>query len=198
LALASQLRGEDRVTIVCFGDGASNIGAFHEALNMASLWKLPVIFLCQNNRWAEHTSFEGGTSVEQIVTRAAGYGMKGVRVDGNDPVAMFKATRAAADRARAGKGPTLIEAMTYRILGHTFGSPLTYVPKSFFEEAAVADPLPRFRKRLANLGVADARLAKIESEIDQELTEAIEFALASPYADVSEIRRDVLATEIVT
>lgn len=197
LALSSQMRGEDKVTVVCFGDGASNIGAFHEALNLASIWKLPVIFLCQNNRYAEHTPYAGGMSVERIVDRALGYGMKGVRVDGNDPVVMYKATKTAVDRARAGQGPTLIEAMTYRMLGHTFGSPLTYVPKAFLEEAAVADPLPRFRRRLADLGVSDARLAEIESAINKELNEAVEFAMASPYADVSEIRRDVLATEIV-
>src|SRR5262249_30511620 len=113
LALASQLRGDGRVTVTNFGDGASNIGAFHEALNMASLWKLPVVFLCQNNGYAEHTKLENGTAGE-IAARAHGYSMPGVAVDGNDPVAMWRVARAAIARARAGEGPTLIEAKCFR------------------------------------------------------------------------------------
>ncbi|MGH6632115.1 MAG: thiamine pyrophosphate-dependent dehydrogenase E1 component subunit alpha, partial [Sphingopyxis sp.] len=122
LALASQNRGDGKVTMVCFGDGATNIGAFHEAMNMAQLWKLPVIFLCQNNRYGEHTAFADHTKVDSIVTRANAYGMAGAHVDGNDAIAMYNTTKAAVERARAGEGPTLIEAMCYRMMGHFFGA----------------------------------------------------------------------------
>jgi pyruvate dehydrogenase E1 component alpha subunit len=152
--------------------------------------------LCQNNRWAEHTDYAGGTSVKQIVERAAGYAMEGVLVDGTDAVAMYKTVSAAAQRARSGRGPTLIEAMSYRMLGHTFGSPLTYMPKEYMAEAAAADPLPRLRKLLISRGVSEARLEEIVTGIDQELSAAIQFALASPFPDAAEIRRDVFKQEI--
>jgi TPP-dependent pyruvate/acetoin dehydrogenase alpha subunit len=196
LALASQMRGEDRVTIVCFGDGATNIGSFHEALNIASVWKLPVIFLCQNNRWAEHTDYAGGTAAPRIIDRAPGYGMKAARVDGNDAIETYIAVREAAERARAGEGPTLVEAMTYRILGHTFGVAPVYFTKEYKEEAKAADPLPRFHKMLADRGVDQAKLAKIDEDVKAELEEAVAFALASPYADTREIYIDVLKNEI--
>jgi acetoin:2,6-dichlorophenolindophenol oxidoreductase subunit alpha len=139
LAMASQNRKDGRVAVTCFGDGATNIGAFHEALNMAELYKLPVIFICQNNHYGEHTAFADHTKVESIAKRADAYGMKGVRVDGNDAVAMYGAVREAADRARAGEGPTLIEAMCYRMMGHFFGAEFSYMPKEHMEEMA-ADP----------------------------------------------------------
>lgn len=196
LALASLLRNEKRVTLVCFGDGSTNIGAFHEALNMATVWNLPVIFLCQNNRWAEHTTYAAGTSVENIVDRAPAYGMKGVQVDGNDALATYSVMKQAVERARMGHGPTLIEAMTYRMLGHTFGSPLTYMSKEYMAEAKAADPLPRLRKLIADLEIEASVITRIDSEVKNELDEAIEFAQASPYADTREIYIDVLAQEI--
>jgi pyruvate dehydrogenase E1 component alpha subunit len=196
LALSSQLKGDGRVTLVSFGDGATNIGAFHEAMNLASVWKLPVIFLCQNNRYAEHTPYDQGTSAKQIIDRAPGYSMAAARVNGNDPVETYTAVRAAVDRARAGEGPTLIEAMTYRMLGHTFGAAFTYVPKALQDEAAAADPVPLFRRRLLDLQVAESDLAEIETRIEAELDEAVEYAFDCPYPDVVEVRRDVLATEI--
>lgn len=196
LALSSLLKGDGRVTVVCFGDGASNIGAFHEALNMASVWKLPVIFLCQNNRYAEHTAYADGTSAKQIIDRAPGYSMTGVRVDGNDPAAMYNAAKAAVDRARAGEGPTLLEAMTYRMLGHTFGSNFSYVPKELQQEAAERDPVPLFRQRLLDLQAPEALLAEIEASITAQIDEAVQHALASAYPDVAELRLDVLKEEI--
>jgi len=196
LALSSQLKNDGRVTVVCFGDGASNIGAFHEALNMASVWKLPVIFCCQNNRYAEHTPYAGGTSAKQIVDRAIGYQMNGVRVDGNDPIAMYQAARAAVDRARRGEGPTLLEAMTYRMLGHTFGADTSYVPAAHREESIAQDPIPRFRQLMLDRQVTEATLGEIEARIDRDLDHAVEFAMASPYPDLIELRRDVLAEEI--
>jgi acetoin:2,6-dichlorophenolindophenol oxidoreductase subunit alpha len=196
LALASLLRGEDRVTVTCFGDGATNIGAFHEALNLASIWNLPVIFLCQNNQWAEHTPFSMGTSVENVVDRASSYSMRGVKVDGNDAQAMYAAMRDAVRHARAGNGPTLIEAVTYRIMGHTLGSPSSYMPKDYKATAKAADPLPRLRAALHVRGISDADLDAIDAVVQKDVDEAVEFAVSSPFADPGEVYLDVLATEI--
>jgi len=197
LALSSKMKGDGRVTVVCFGDGATNIGAFHEGMNLASVWKLPVIFLCQNNRYGEHTPYAQSTSAARIVDRATGgYGMEAVRVDGNDAAAMYSAARAAVARARAGEGPTLIEGMTYRMLGHVFGADFSYVPKELQQEAADQDPVPRLRRRLLDMQVPEARLAEIEQTVERDISEAVEFALASPYPDVAELRKDVLSQEI--
>lgn len=196
LALSSKLKKDGRVTIVCFGDGATNIGAFHEALNMASIWKLPVIFLCQNNRYGEHTAFAASTSAKQIVDRALGYSMNAVKVDGNDAAAMYAVAKAAVDRARAGEGPTLIEAMTYRMLGHVFGSNFSYMPKEMLQEAAERDPVPRLRKTLLDRQVGEDKLAAIDAAIESELNEAVAFALDSPYPAVDEIQIDVLSNRI--
>ena len=156
LALSSQLKNDGRVTVCCFGDGATNIGAFHEALNMASLWKLPVVFVCQNNLYAEHTKYEDGTSAP-LMDRAPGYSIRGVSVNGNDPVEMYNAAKAAVDRARAGEGPTLLEAKTFRFLGHVFGDTSHYIPKEEMEAAKGRDPVPAFRKRLLESSIARIR-----------------------------------------
>jgi pyruvate dehydrogenase E1 component alpha subunit len=197
LALAAQLRKEDRVTVAYFGDGASNIGAFHEPLNMASLWKLPVVFVCQNNRYGEHTKYDVATSAKQISDRAVGYQMPGVTVDGNDPLAMYAAARAAVDRARAGQGPTLIEAMTFRFHGHVFGDMDGYMDKGEKESWMSRDPVPAYRAWLLQIGHAtDADLAALESAIDKELDAAVEFALSSAVPDITELQRDVFAQEL--
>ena len=122
LGLAEQLRGTDKVCVCNFGDGATSIGAFHEALNLAAVWKLPVIFVCQNNQYAEYTSLAEYTLTKDFSKRAAAYEMTGVRVDGTDPVAVHEAATAAVARARSGEGPTLIEAVCHRLQGHSFGS----------------------------------------------------------------------------
>jgi acetoin:2,6-dichlorophenolindophenol oxidoreductase subunit alpha len=196
LALATQIRGEKRVTIAYFGDGASNIGAFHEALNMAAIWKLPVVFVCQNNRYGEHTRYEMTTSARQIADRAAGYGIPGVRVDGNDPLAMHAVAKEAIDRARRGEGPTLIEAMTFRFHGHVFGDMDGYMQKGEKEAAMARDPVPVWRNWLLQNGHAsDDELQQIEMAIQREIDAAVEFALGSPEPDVSEITTDVFAPE---
>jgi pyruvate dehydrogenase E1 component alpha subunit len=197
LAWAAQLDGTDRVAVACFGDGASNIGAFHEALNMAAIWKLPTIFLCQNNFYAEHSAFETCTAGHNIAVRAAGYGMPGVRVDGNEPEAMYAAINEAVQRARAGEGPTLIEALTFRFHGHVFGDAETYMDKAQKAAAMAADPVPRFRSRLIEKGLAtEAELAAIEADVEARVDAAIEAALKAPYPTADELRRDVFAEEI--
>ena len=193
LALASQIRGDKRVTVAYFGDGASNIGAFHEALNMAAVWKLPVLFVCQNNGYGEHTRYELATSAKQISDRAIGYQMPGVTVDGNDPLAVYAAARTAVARARAGEGPTLIEAKTFRFQGHVFGDADAYMAPGEKEAAMARDPVPLFRHWLVEGGVAEAELAAIEAAIDREIDKAVAFALESPVPDPSEIDTDVLA-----
>jgi TPP-dependent pyruvate/acetoin dehydrogenase alpha subunit len=196
LALAAQIRGEKRVTIAYFGDGASNIGAFHEALNMAAIWKLPVVFVCQNNGYAEHTKYELATSAARVADRAQAYSMPGETVDGNDPVAMYEAAKRAIDRARDGGGPTLLEAVTFRFYGHVFGDADNYMAKGEKEAAMKRDPVVQFRAWLLEHQYAkDSELEQMETQIEREIDEAVEFALSSPYPDVDELRRDVFATE---
>ena len=196
LALASQNRGDGKVTMVCFGDGATNIGAFHEAMNMAQLWKLPVIFFCQNNRYGEHTAFADHTKVDSIASRAAAYAMKTVTVDGNDAEAMYGAAKAAVDRARAGDGPTLIEAMCYRMMGHFFGADFSYMPKEHLAEMAAADPLPRLRALLLDHQFTESELDAIVAAIDAEVDAAAQFAADSAFPGPEELRIDVYEAEI--
>jgi TPP-dependent pyruvate/acetoin dehydrogenase alpha subunit len=197
LAWASQLSGDGRVTVAYFGDGASNIGAFHESLNMASLWKLPVVFVCANNRYAEHTKYEVGTAIDQIAKRAAAYSMPGVTVDGNDPIKMLAAAREAVDRARNGGGPTLIEAMTFRFHGHIFGEDDSYITAGERAQRMAEDPYPRYRTWLVENGIATAAdLEAIEAAVTAEIEEAQAFALASAVPDASEIYRDVYHDEV--
>ena len=196
LALSSQLKGDGRVTVVSFGDGASNIGAFHESLNMAAVWKLPIVFLCQNNQFAEHTPYASGTSAKMITDRAVGYNIPGVGANGNDASDMYLAAKAAVDRARAGEGPTLLEAKTFRLLGHIFGAAYDYVPKAEMAAAIAADPVPMLRAQLVERQVSEADLTAIERQVEAEIDEAAEFALASPFPDLSELRFDVLKKEI--
>jgi pyruvate dehydrogenase E1 component alpha subunit len=192
LAWGAQLLGTDNVAVATFGDGAANIGAFHESLNLAAVWKLPTIFVCQNNRYAEHTAYAKGTSARQIADRANAYGMPGVRVDGNDPIAMYGVAREAVERARAGEGPTLIEAMTFRFYGHVFGDKDDYIPKAEMEAALAADPCPRFRAKLIADGIATEQdLAAIEAGFEAELDAAVDFAINSPFPGIEEISSDV-------
>jgi pyruvate dehydrogenase E1 component alpha subunit len=197
LALAAQVRGQPHVSVAYFGDGASNIGAFHESLNMASIWKLPVIFVCQNNGYGEHTRYDLSTAVDHIAERAVAYRMPGVTVDGNDPLAVYEAARVAVERARKGDGPTLIEARTFRFMGHVFGDADGYMGKGEKEAAMARDPVPLFRQRLLDTGAAtEAELAVLEAGIEQEIDEAVAFALESPAPGIEELERDVYAVEL--
>ena len=197
LGWAAKLDGRNRVSVANFGDGATNIGAFHESMNMAAVWKLPVIFLCQNNHYAEHTAPEYSRAIDRISDRAAAYGMPGVTVDGNDPDEMYGAAKVAIERARAGEGPTLIEAMTFRFNGHILGEAGHYMDKAIYAEAQTKDPMPVLRARLLSEGIAtEADLADIEKDADSRIVAAIEAAIAADFPDVAELKRDVFAEEI--
>ena len=196
-ALAAQIRGEKRIAVANFGDGATNMGAFHEALNLAAAWKLPVVFICQNNRYAEHTAYAVSTAVARIADRAASYGMPGIQVDGNDPVAMYAAASEAVERAREGGGPTLIEAMTFRFNGHLIGDMGEYIPKEEYAEAVANDPFPRYRDWLLNGGHAGAaELDAIDEAVREEIAAAEAFALDSAFPEPIEVKRDVYQHEI--
>ena len=194
LALAAKMKADGRVAVVYFGDGAANIGGFHEALNLAAVWGLPVVFVCQNNRYGEFTPLHETQRIEQLSARAAGYGIPGTTVDGNDPVAMYSAASEAVARARAGGGPTLIEAMTYRFMGHFYGDQMPYMDQAEYQAALAADPLPRFRAMLIEAGHASEEdLVAIEKEAGAEADDAVEFAFASPAPDPSTLFEDVYA-----
>lgn len=196
LAMSSQNRGDGKVTVASFGDGAANIGAFHEAMNMAQLYKLPVVFLCQNNRYGEHTAFADHTDSPSIMARAEGYGMKGVRVDGNDAVAMYGAAKEAVDRARAGDGPTLLEAMCYRMMGHFFGADFSYMPPEHIAEMKAQDPIPKLRALMLDHQFGEDELDRITAEIDAEIDAGVQKALDAPFPGPEELRIDVYEEEI--
>jgi pyruvate dehydrogenase E1 component alpha subunit len=197
LGWAAKLDGRNRVSLANFGDGAANIGAFHESMNMAALWKLPVIFVCQNNLYAEHSSMAFSRVVEKISDRAAGYGMPGVTVNGNDPDEMYGAAKVAIDRARAGEGPTLIEAMTFRFNGHLLGEAGHYMDKDVYADAQKKDPMPILRARLISEGIAsEDDVLAIEADINRQIDEALASAMAAGFPDVAELKRDVFAEEI--
>jgi pyruvate dehydrogenase E1 component alpha subunit len=197
LALASKLREDGRVTVAYFGDGAANIGAFHESVNLAAVWNLPVVFVCQNNRYGEFTPIREVQKIERISDRAAGYGLPGVTVDGNDPWATYAAAAEAVERARSGGGPTLIEANTYRLMGHFYGDQMPYMDQEEYAAAAAADPIPRFRSRLIAEGLAsEEQLAAIEADAAGEAQAAIEFGFASPAPAPADLFEDVYAEKV--
>jgi pyruvate dehydrogenase E1 component alpha subunit len=198
LALRSQMSGSGAVTVSYFGDGATNIGAFHESLNLAAVWKLPVVFVCQNNEYGEYTPRMDSMLLEQISVRAQSYGMPGITVDGNDPDAVYAAGRDAIDRARAGVGPTLIEAKTYRFMGHIFGlDQMVYIPEQELAAAKLRDPIPAYRRRLIDDAAAtEDVVAAVEAEVQAEVDDAVQFALNSPTPGLEETTRDVYAEEV--
>ena len=196
LGLASQLENDGKVTVCCFGDGATNIGAFHEGLNMAQIWKLPVIFLCQNNHYGEHTHMRDTTGSASIKQRGEGLGLRSVQVNGNDASAMYAAAKEAVEYARAGHGPTLIEAMTFRFHGHLLGDTSHYIPKEEMEQAKKDDPMPILRQQLLDLQISESDIAAIEAKNAAIIAEAAQFALDSDYPPGDEYRIDVLDVEI--
>lgn len=197
-ALSAKRLGTGAVTVCFFGDGANNEGAFHEALNMASVWKLPVVFFCENNRYGMSTSTERSTSVKQIADRAAGYSMPGVTVDGNDFSAVAEAMATATERAKAGEGPSLIESMTYRWRGHSKSDRNRYRTKEEIADWMDRDPIPRMAEMLIAHGIMDAEgVATMEVDADRTIAEAIEFAANSPAPNVAELTRDVYTRPLI-
>ena len=197
LAMSAKRKGLDRVTVVSFGDGATNTGSFHEAANMAALWDLPLVFVCQNNLYAEMTPTSDTMKLEHVADRAAGYGMPGVRVDGNDPRAVKSVLDEALRRARAGGGPTFIECVTFRFRGHYFGDRMPYIPREQLAAAMEADPVPKFRAHLVEAGLCDeAELGGIDSDAVATVEAALQTVMAADSPSVDELDRDVYATPI--
>jgi acetoin:2,6-dichlorophenolindophenol oxidoreductase subunit alpha len=191
LALGAQLDGDDRVVAVTFGDGATSIGAFHEAMNIAALWKLPLIFLCQNNQWGEHTPLAEYAGNTDLTSRAASYGMTATRVDGFDPIETWRVLRNAAAAARAGEGPVFVEAVTYRLTGHTGTADFSYVPADELSAAMARDPAPTFRSWLhASAGFSDAELTDIERAAARAVDDAFDFAVNSAAPSPEELYTD--------
>ncbi len=175
-----------RVALSFFGDGATNEGAFHEALNLAGLWKLPVIFFCENNLYGEGTPQNKQAPVSQLSLRAQAYAMPGVTVDGNDVLAVYQATRAAVERARHGAGPTFIEGLTYRYRGHYEGDPQVYRSPQEVAEWQARDPIPRFRRWLVEAGVSESDIEQAEGQVLAMVDEAVDYARKAPPARVQD------------
>jgi pyruvate dehydrogenase E1 component alpha subunit len=179
-AWASQERGTGQVTVCFFGDGTTNIGAFHESLNIAAVWGLPVVYVCENNLYMEYTPISSVTAVPNpAADRAASYGLDRIIVDGNDADAVYEAALDVIDRARAGEGPSLIEAQTYRHYGHSRADPGKYRPDDEVEQWMEKDPLVIYRSRLERMGFPAAELDRIEHEARAEIDAATEAAKAS-------------------
>ncbi len=193
-ALRAQYKGDDDVTVCFFGDGTTNIGAFHEALNFAAVWKLPVIFVCENNLYMEYTPISEVTAVEHpAADRAAAYGLERIILDGNDADAVFRAARTAYQKARAGKGPSLIECMTYRHSGHSRADPAKYRPEGELEKWKERDPIKVYRERLAQFGVGDAVIAQIDADVKRRVEEATVKCKAAPPPSLDLLTTDVYA-----
>jgi acetoin:2,6-dichlorophenolindophenol oxidoreductase subunit alpha len=187
--LGAKIRGTDQVSLCFFGDGASNEGTFHEGINMASNWKLPVIFLCENNGYAVSTPISTTAAVANIADRAAAYAIPGVVVDGQDIIAVYEVVTEAVRRARAGEGPTLVEAKTYRYLDHAanLGRDLGYRTDDEIEAWRQRDPITLFAKRMTtDFKIAAAELAEIDDEIAKEVNHSLDFARNSPFPDATE------------
>ncbi|MBQ12242.1 MAG: pyruvate dehydrogenase (acetyl-transferring) E1 component subunit alpha [Planctomyces sp.] len=191
--LTSKLKDLKRVAVAFFGDGASNQGVLHESMNLASVWKLPVIFCCENNGYAQSTPVEYALSTANVADRAAGYNMPGITVDGMDVFAVYDAAGQAVERARNGEGPTLLECRTYRFYGHTvFDNPLTYRTKEEEDHWRARDPLKLFRENVLPLGdITSEELDQIDQEAADLMEEAIKFADESPLPEADKIYEDV-------
>jgi acetoin:2,6-dichlorophenolindophenol oxidoreductase subunit alpha len=191
-AWRAQYKGEKDVSVCFFGDGTTNIGAFHEALNFAAVWKLPVIFVCENNLYMEYTPIASVTAVAHpAADRAAAYGLERIVIDGNDADAVYRTARAAYARARAGDGPSLVECLTYRHSGHSRADPAKYRPDGELEEWLKRDPVKLYRRRLKEFGIPEAAVARIEAESKAKLDAATEACKAAPPPPA-----DILVTDV--
>jgi pyruvate dehydrogenase E1 component alpha subunit len=194
LALAARQQGSDRVTTVTFGDGATNTGSFHEGVNLAAVWQLPVVFVCQNNKYAEMTPVADTMHITDVWKRALAFDIPGVQVDGNDPEAVHAAVSEAVERGRGGGGPTLVEAVTFRFKGHFAGDPMKYIPAEELAEAEEHDPIPRYRARLAEAGVLGAaELDAIDRQAAADVEAAVKEAAASDLPGPGALDQDFYA-----
>ena len=191
-ALRAQYKGQDDVTVCFFGDGTTNIGAFHEALNFAVIWKLPVIFVCENNHYMEYTPIGEVTAVARpAADRAAAYGLEPIVIDGNDADIVYRTARTAYAKARAGEGPSLIECLTYRHSGHSRADPAKYRPEGELDAWKRHDPIIVYRERLRQFGVSDETIASIETDVRRVVDEATEKCKAAPPPPA-----DILCTDV--
>lgn len=192
MALGFKMRGEKRVAVSFMGDGAVNGGAFHEAVNMGAIWSLPVVYVIENNLYAASTPVSQSTRLEHLSQRATGYGIPGVTIDGNDVLEVYETARGAVARAREGGGPTLMEAETYRITGHSRRDPCNYQPEEEREEALKKEPIKRFARQLYEEGVVDrGTLHSIQAEVDDEIERGVETAMAAPDPEPEDALRDL-------
>lgn len=192
--LSIKMRGTNQVVACFFGEGASNQGTFHEGINMTSIWALPVLFVCENNLYAMGTRQSIVMAIENVADRAAAYGIPGRVVDGNDVLTVYEVAREAVERARQGKGPTLIECKTYRHKGHSRFDPATYRPKEEVEEWLKRDPIPRFEAKLLEMNVLTEQGAKkVEDSVLADVEKAVKFAMESPYPEPEEALEDLYA-----
>ncbi|HSG79308.1 MAG TPA: thiamine pyrophosphate-dependent dehydrogenase E1 component subunit alpha [Acidimicrobiia bacterium] len=193
-AWSAQMRGTDQVSVAFFGDGTTNIGAFHEALNMAKVWNLPVVFVCENNLYMEYTPIDFVTAVPNpAADRAGSYGLESILIDGNDPDHVYVTAVAALAKARDGAGPSLIEAVTYRSGGHSRADPGKYRPEAELEAWLDRDPIPMYHDRLLSIGTPEADLSSIEREVAEAIDAATEFAKAGPIPGEGSLLTEVFA-----
>jgi acetoin:2,6-dichlorophenolindophenol oxidoreductase subunit alpha len=190
--LALKMQGSDRVTVAFFGDGASNTGAFYEGVNLAAVWNLPVVFVCENNQYAESTPRTTHQKVKYVSDRAAAFNIPGVTMDGMDVFDVYQKTGEAIDRARAGEGPILLEARTYRFLGHFVGDPQPYRTKEEVEQWKQRDPILLFRKRVLGEGkIAAEELDAIDAALKKEMEAAVQFGRESPEPEIESALQDI-------
>jgi len=193
-AWRAQYRGDKDVSVCFFGDGTTNIGAFHEALNFAVVWKLPVVFVCENNLYMEYTPIKDVTAVEHpAADRAAAYGLPRIIVDGQDADEVYRAAQKAYEKARAGGGPSLIECMTYRYSGHSRADPAKYRPEGELDRWKKRDPIVIYRERLKAFGIGDDAIAKIDAEVKSLVEDATEKCKAAPPPPLDILTSDVYA-----
>ena len=192
-ALASKIMGDDSVTVGCFGDGSTNEGSFHESLNMAAAWKLPLVWFIENNCYGVSTEIHRVTNTPDLASRAAAYGVPYAVVDGTDAIAVYEAMKVALDHARSGKGPYVVEAKVYRYQGHYCGDPAVYRPKEYMEHALANDGIEKLGRRES--GAAQEELDAIRQDAEAEMEEAVKFADASPYPDPATVLDDMYVTD---
>jgi pyruvate dehydrogenase E1 component alpha subunit len=197
LALAQAKKNTGLIVVDVFGDGATAIGMFHEAMNMAMIWRTPVVFLCENNLYGMGATLVEQSPVDKLIDRARGYNMPAAQADGMDPLDMYRVMREASEHARRGEGPFFIEALTYRFRGHSMADPEMYRTRDEVREWRTKDPIPAFGRRLVEHGVAtDEQLATIDEEVEEEILAAVRFAEESPAPDASTVFDHIYAAPV--